>query len=176
MRSSHPYIKLDRLRDVPTLNDSMWGQIRWKPGPPDSLVMIGKDKDGAIAEVPLISGIDSTLQGSLNTSGSNPTVDEGANAGSTAAAVFDFGNDISGVVTVTCNGASIAAGRQIEVTFATARASTDFAVHLTPLSSQAADLSYYVTARTVNGFAIATVGAPAAGEVLRFAYLVIGDE
>ncbi len=54
---SIPYIKLDRLADVPTLMSSMWGQFRWKPGDyaatGDRLVYIGKDDTGALTEFEL---------------------------------------------------------------------------------------------------------------------------
>lgn len=179
MRGSVPYIKFDRMKDVPTVVATMWGQVRWKPGDgsttADRLVLIGKNASGTVGEIELLNPRDAILQNTLEASGDNPTVTALAAAGDTATASVVFGNDIAGRVSVTTGGSGIATGAVLQVNFAANRPDTDYSVQVTPASSQAAPLGWYVTDRQVGSFDIAVTTAPGSGHVLTFAYLVIED-
>ena len=193
---SIPYIKLDRVNESPTVQDSMWGQIRWKVGDgatvQDRVVFIGKDESGDIIEyefatVPDVDAIsdavsavttDAVLGDSLSTSGPPPSTSVGAAAGTggSVGSVIDFGNSISGRVVVTAGTSALTTGVLATITFSSAKPDTNYSVQLTAMSSVAAGSGYYVTGRTTTKFEIGVTVAPGSGDTLSFSYLVIEDD
>jgi hypothetical protein len=94
-----------------------------------------------------------------------------SNAGNTATGSI-AGDDTSGLVSVTANGTGIAAGTVIEVDFATARPSTNYAVALTRTDLNSGSLDARATGRTVNRFRIQVMSALSAGNTYSWFYQV----
>lgn len=115
-----------------------------------------------------------SVSGQLKATGTDPTVAVNTLVvGSTGSGVVDYGSDTSFQLTITCAGTGYTTGRVCTVTFAAAKASTNYNVFIQEISSDAAGKHFRVTSRTTTTFEIHTEDAPAAGESLVLHVLVI---
>lgn len=171
------YVRFKRGVDLPTWGAEHHGQLRYNPAT-DRMALAGPSD---WEDLGFLSDLDSltdlVLDGTLETSGTNPTiaVESAAGTGGSVGAVVNFGNDIAGRVTITSGSGSVGTGSLCQITFASARPDIDYSVQLTAATSQAAVLRYYVTDRQTTSFDIGVATAPGTGETLSFAYLVIED-
>ena len=111
----------------------------------------------------------------LTAVGLPPTVTALGAAGSTATVTELTGSDLAFFCRVTPDGAGIASGSFLSVTFATPRVSANYLVFVTPHSSAARAHTGKVgpTARTGTGFQLATGTALGALQAYQFGVLVV---
>jgi cytoskeletal protein CcmA (bactofilin family) len=113
---------------------------------------------------------DSISVNHINISGSQPSIGVGGAAGGGATASVS-GTDTAGTATINTGGGT-GTGILGTITFATGFSGNPHPV-ITPNGSGCANIAYYVTAISVNQFAIASATAPPAGTTCRFNYIVI---
>lgn len=109
--------------------------------------------------------------------GSAPTVAKTAAAGSTATTAGQTGgNDHDGVIELIPGGTGITSGAVLTVTFAHARADTNYTVLLTPLTSAARTAGWAVgpTNRTTASWQLTSDSALTSGSTYRWSYAVRG--
>lgn len=104
----------------------------------------------------------------INTGGPSPGVTRGGAVGA-GGTVSISGTDVSGTVTINTGGGP-STGVLATVTFANAYTGTPRVV-ISPTSSAAASLDYYVT-RSTTGFTVRTVSAPSASSTYVFDFFV----
>ncbi len=112
---------------------------------------------------------DLQLNRHIDAGGATPGRTNGAALGSGGTSSVN-GTDTAGTVTVNTGG-SPSAGCFITVTFAQAFNATPHVV-ITPVGSDAAQLSYYIS-RNTAGFSVCTASTPAAGRTYIFDYIAI---
>lgn len=112
---------------------------------------------------------DLQLSRHINSSGPTPDISRGGAVGA-GGTVSISGTDVSGTVTVNTGGGP-STGILATVGFNIAYTGTPRVI-ISPASSGAASLDYYVT-RTVSGFVINTVSAPSSSSTYVFDYFVI---
>lgn len=113
-----------------------------------------------------------TIRGHIVRAGTAPTAATAATAvvgasGTTVTSGSDGSFQTSSTVKV---GAT--AGKILEIAFADARPSSDYAVGVTKRSSDAADYDVYVTSQGAGGFSLHCTNTPTAAETLNFAFTV----
>lgn len=105
--------------------------------------------------------------------GRTPTVTVGAGLGASATVNNVIGAEGAGLVTVAASGTT-ATGDIFTVTFATARANSDYIIQLTPAGSGTAGLQLYISARTATLFTVAARNAPVSGVTYTVYWAVLG--
>jgi hypothetical protein len=139
-------------------------------GNPVAVEAQGTDANVSIALRPKGTGA-VALGSRVETSGTTPSIVKGANAGSTAAVTI-AGNDTCGQFSVTPAGSAIAAGHLATITFVAARPDSNYAVQITPISSDALLVPLRVTNRTTTTFDVSTAAVPTTA-IHSYFYLVV---
>jgi hypothetical protein len=107
--------------------------------------------------------------------GATPTYTKQTGAGSTATTAGQAGgNDRNGVIELIPGGTGIASGAQVLVTFALPRATANYTIHLTPLTTAARTAGAAVgpTSRNTTTWTLTSDIALSSGSTYRWSYLV----
>jgi hypothetical protein len=104
-----------------------------------------------------------------------PTITALTAAGTTAAASLVEGNDRNGLVQLTPGGAGIAAGSQLRISFANARADSSFSVHYQRTDLTAGSVDARPTGRSTAKVDLWTLAALTSGQTYNFYYVIDDD-